>query len=479
MKMYKRYTAMLLAVLTVLTGFVSCRGSSPDSGKDANETEQTEYTGENGYVLAVNNYGGAVCTVPLRGNSDFPTDEETGDGLNDAVFRRNSKVEELYNVDFEFPEIDEESYIQQVSASIMSGDDAYQLVGLNETQMSTHSMTTKYYRNLLDMPYLDFSQKWWPGEFMKSAIIGNNLYMAVGNIESSYYDLFTAIVFNKTMAGDYGLDDLYETVRNGEWTIDRLITYADRAVVDLNGDGIMDPKIDQYGMTIHRSYPTDAWVTAFDVKLTDRDENGTPVLLPLSDKYVDVYNKLKDFYYSDTVDYIIEKSPLDDHTFIEDRALFEGTRMFFIRSYRAMEHDFGILPYPKWDEKQERYLTYSDYGNSMAYGIPITTEGTMSANLLEALSYFGYRMILPAFYDKTLKGKTVRDEQSGEMLDIIYDNIYYEFIEIYSDYFYPSPDLLLRMALWEEDTLTHEYNQRRRIYDTLMKKLYKMLDIDY
>lgn len=474
-KRFSRILSLLLAFLMIAPALVSCKKEKTDVKPDR-ETEAEEYTGENGYVLAVNDYNGTTFAITGAG---FGAEEETGDSLNDATFRRNSKVAELYNIKLEFPELTEtedSKYMDLIRMALMSGDDAYQLIGIGGGLVG-EALDGQYF-NLNELPYFDFDQAWWPSEYMKNANIGNKLFFAVGNLDQDYYDHFVAMVFNKHLAEDYGITGLYDTVRAGEWTIDKLIEYSKRAAVDLNGDGRMESKDDQFGFAIQRRYPTDAFVTAFDIQLTGTDENGLPEILPLSDKYVAVFEKLNDFYYSDYVTYNIAKSPMEDQSFIEGRALFEGTRMFFIVGYRAMENDFGVLPYPKWDENQKDYRTFTDTDCIMTYSIPITTDSARSANIMEALSYFGYQMVRPVYYDKVLKGKTVRDEESRDMLDIIYNNISYEFCQIYMYMFYPSPDLLLGQALWNADTITHQYNQRRRMYAAVMKKLIKQLDIE-
>lgn len=43
-----------------------------------------------------------------------------------------------------------------------------------------------------------------------------------------------------------------------------------------------------------------------------------------------------------------------------------------------------------------------------------------SGIVLEALAYQGKKLLTPAYYDQTLVGKSVRDEESVEMLDIIF-----------------------------------------------------------
>ncbi len=480
-KLLTRTVSLILVLLMIASTLAGCRQSgSKDKEKEGRDDPAEEvYEGENGYVLAVNDYNGASFAITDRG-SGLMTDEETGESLNDATFRRNAKVESLYNIDLDITEYDGSfDFETQIAAIIMSGTDTYQLIGNGMGVMATHTMTTGYYQNLLDLAYFDFDQAWWPSEFMKNARIGNNLYTAVGNMTSSYYDLFTAIFFNKELAENYGIGDLYELTREGKWTIDKMIECAEKAEVDLDGDGMMDPKIDQFGLTIHRAYPTHAFVTAFDIQMTDYDSEGMPTILPLSERYVDVYEKLNVFFHSNCVNYRSrqEDAPVDDTSFLEGRALFEGNRMFFAGGYREMEKNFGILPYPKWDETQENYRSYSDTEQVFAYAIPITTNGDVAANIFEAMSYFGHQMVLPAYYDKVLKGQTTRDAQSGEMLDIIYSNASYQFVQIYANFFYPAPTILLADSLRYGDALSRLYASNRRMYEKKMQDLIKMLDI--
>ncbi len=479
MKPAFRILTLLSTLILCVPAFVSCADQTNGGSDNVTETEQV-YREESGYELAVNDYGGAKFSVATCANTNIDTMEETGDTVSDSVFRRNGKVSALYNITFEFPDVSTDNVIfnQSVGASILSGADDYQLVGNYTNGMAYESLLTGYYQNLLELPYLDFDQAWWPGEFMKNAKIGGNLYIAVGNMESSYYDLFTAILFNKELAADYPIGDLYQLVRDGKWTIDKFIEYTNMAEIDLDGDGMMDPKTDQFGLAIHRGYPIDACVTSFEVRLTDFDEDGIPTLLPMTEHYVEVFEKLNSFVHGNSVRYITDKSGTPDYTFIEGRALFEAERMWTVAPYREMDQDFGILPYPKWDESQENYRSFSDVENATSYVIPITTDGERSANILEALSYFGKKMVYPAYYEKSLKGRSTRDKESGEMLDIIYSNISYEFIQIYSRDFYPAPNQLLRVAVLDQGSIAGLYNRNRRMYETKMKELIEKLDVE-
>ncbi|MBQ6892902.1 MAG: hypothetical protein IJN48_01735, partial [Clostridia bacterium] len=88
---------------------------------------------------------------------------------------------------------------------------------------------------------------------------------------------------------------------------------------------------------------------------------------------------------------------------------------------------FGILPYPKLTEVQDKhYTTISPY-NSQFICVPLVNSDIQRTGILtEALAYYGEKDITPALYDVTLKGQSARDSESSGMLDIIFENIVYD-----------------------------------------------------
>ena len=55
----------------------------------------------------------------------------------------------------------------------------------------------------------------------------------------------------------------------------------------------------------------------------------------------------------------------------------------------------------------------------------------MTGVVTEALAYWSYKNMRPLAFDLTYKAKTVRDERSIEMLDVVFDNLYCSFAELY------------------------------------------------
>ena len=92
-----------------------------------------------------------------------------------------------------------------------------------------------------------------------------------------------------------------------------------------------------------------------------------------------------------------------------------------------MKDDYGILPYPKFDENQDKYYSNS-MDNYSLLSVPKTvTDLEFVGTITEALTRESHYSVVPAYYDVALTSKYARDEQSVAMLDIIMDGRQYDF----------------------------------------------------
>ncbi len=92
--------------------------------------------------------------------------------------------------------------------------------------------------------------------------------------------------------------------------------------------------------------------------------------------------------------------------------------------YRDVEENIGIVPYPKYDEAQDDYISLN-WGGLM--GIPASIQNPeMVGAVLELLAWESENTVIPAYYDVMLDGKLARDEDSVEMLDLLFDSFVYD-----------------------------------------------------
>ncbi|MGN1410493.1 MAG: hypothetical protein ACI4XJ_10015, partial [Eubacteriales bacterium] len=230
------------------------------------------------------------------------------------------------------------------------------------------------------------------------------------------------------------LEDIYTLVNEGKWTFDKYGELAVAALSDLDGDGTMG-KDDRYGMIGISKYMHCSLVQAADVMYVSKDADNYPVYSMTTDeKFVDVFGKIIDicndnnawFYTADGTN----DSPAIHNMFRNDQGLFLTTMFYLIESLRDMESEFGIIPFPKYDEAQSNYISRVSFFDTSI--IPVTVEDASRASIiLEALSCESHNAVIPAYYDIALKSKYARDEESSAMIDIILDNRVLDFGDTY------------------------------------------------
>ena len=86
-----------------------------------------------------------------------------------------------------------------------------------------------------------------------------------------------------------------------------------------------------------------------------------------------------------------------------------------------MKDDYGVLPFPKYDEVQEKYLTRVIDG--WLHVVPsVSADPEFTSAIMEALASETAKSVFPEYYNKLLTQKTLRDEESIEMMELIREN---------------------------------------------------------
>lgn len=353
---------------------------------------------------------------------EFGSEELVGDVVNDAVFARNTTVEELLNVTLKYENraghwADRDSFNSIVSQSVMAGDGEYDLVnGVMVCVMPT--VTNGIYLNMYDVPNINIENPWWVDGLATQATIGGKLFALTGDSQLSFYKDQSCIYFNRNIVDELNYEDPYDLVRSGEWTLDKMITMALGAASDLNGDGEIIFEDDRLGY-IAPLTPNRALQASCGLSLFKSDNNGNIEFTGLSEKYVDAYQKLYDFFERNSGTEVLNSNEKAINTFNEGRTLFLTYFLSVTESIRDMEDDFGIIPLPKYDTEQDRYYTRIGTSTSMFF-IPKTAKYPETVGAVcEALAYYGQKDVIPTWYNVALKEKYTREEDTKEMVDLI------------------------------------------------------------
>ena len=456
--MAKKLISLILAALMTASVFVSCSNeAAEETEKQEQEStsnqaaapavEEEEEEAETTYLDALpevgyDGYRYLILNSNALTNDWFSTnyinfDEESADVLESAIFRRNRLVEDRFDV---IIAEDFQDY-NEIRSQVLAGVDEFPLVlitGANALSLAQEG----YLYDQMKLDPIDLTKPYWDQNAVGSLTIANRLYYTVGNFITTNLDDVKVFFFNKGLLADYKLHDPYDYVRNMEWTFDTMTEEALVVSDDLNGDGIYNDN-DRYGILSWSGSLYPALIFGSGETFMAKDENDKPYTCFYNERFLQVYDKILLMCHGngDTVTYdanfmqnthgLSNNHRVQEIMFPNNQALFWNENVAWSKALRDMEMDFGIIPAPMLDSAQACYYVYS--GNSF-YGMSIPTsvqDVDRASTVLEALNSMSTGIITDAYYDVMLKSKLSRDVESGEMLDIIFSHLIYDFGVVY------------------------------------------------
>lgn len=426
----KRIFACLLVLLLLSScGNTSGTETTADTAAETtSETAETKLTPDipdvhyNGYTVTY------LTADPYVDHFRLIT-ELTGEPLSDAAYNRNLSVSDLLGVEFDAMQVDGGQVASTLQNAVAAGDTTYDYVFPHATMGVPAMVAGGLLYNTKSLPVVDFSKPWWNEGMTEALAIGDTAYYMSGDIVMTWQGML-AILFNKDYLINYNIEEnLYDLVREGKWTYDKMLSLMEGVGMDLDGDGQMTAA-DQFGMlgNLNTGYGT---IIGCGQPFTTRDAEGYPTLALNTEKMITIVEK----YYAmvnspDTWMDAYSSSSYATSTYrdilIEGRSFFTELDIGGLYSYlREIEFDFGILPVPKFDESQKQYRIFCGAG---LIGVPVNTpDAERSGAVAEALAFYSYEMLRPAFFDVVLENKAVRDEDSYEMITLMHENKTFDF----------------------------------------------------
>ncbi|MCL2813260.1 MAG: extracellular solute-binding protein [Oscillospiraceae bacterium] len=391
-------------------------------------------------------FGGHVFNILTRTSTSgdwldwIPRDvvykeEQSGDTINDAVFKRNTYIEEKYN--FKIEQLFTENFGGDIKKSINAGDELYDMIESPMREASGFAQNG-YFMNLLEVPNLDFNQPWWDQGAREILSFGHKIYFMSGDLLMVNNDTCCGFVFNKELLKDLALEDPYPLVKEGKWTMAKLYDLCKDASSDLNGDGVYDYKDDRFGLIGQRDTLISFLHSAGEY-ICKKDDNDWPYITFGSERSIAAMEACFKVMYEGNITHnahhlegkVPAIYPVSEEMFMDNRVLFMWVRLRIVENLRSMDKDFGILPLPKLDESQPIYRTDVISYTGCLMCVPVTTSNPeRTGHILEAICAESKYTTMPAYYDVTLKTKMARDEDSSDMLDIIFANRVWDIGEI-------------------------------------------------
>ncbi|MCD7711559.1 MAG: hypothetical protein LUJ25_02265, partial [Firmicutes bacterium] len=240
-----------------------------------------------------------------------------------------------------------------VDTLVTGGDDTYDLFYVRCIESISLWSDGDIY-TFDELQYVDLEKSYWAQDINPGLTLAGEQYTAVGSADLNVYDFTFALVFSKELfEQNSSLPDLYELVRNGEWTVDKMQEILASSYFDANGDGNRDSS-DRYGYLADNRMVVPSFIVSCGTTMVSKDSDDYPVLNLTDDYFFSVFTKVFEIMWDDEnwySDYTGDGQDVPSSNiemFENNQAYFLDCSFNYVVQLREMESEFGIVPYPKW-----------------------------------------------------------------------------------------------------------------------------------
>lgn len=432
----KRSCLLLICLATVLAAFASCRGRDIPSGG----TEEPTVTGEKGTsyedLLPDVDYDDAKVNIltSTQMQKFYLYDDASKISFSQDVLRRNKLVEERYGVVLNYTARDgnfggSELFTTAIRTSYINGEGAYDIV-IPQGYFGVLLALEGCYYDQNRSPYLHLEEDWYYRYINEVCELDGKLFFSAGAYIMDKTSAAYGIYVNQTMFSNLvdSEADLYQRVREGKWTYEDLITWADGISADLNNDGLMDAA-DRYGVVGSTLQP---FFTGCDIRSVEWTEDGTPLPVFYGDRLITLFDRLYALVNAKGEGYLTA-------TAIDARKAFTAGRALFLvgavsemseAQFADMTDAFLLLPLPKYNESQAHYCTAFQRNDLQM--ILANTDTDRAAIVLEALNYQTDQVLIPAYWESIMLKRFAEDADMREMMQLIRSSATLDFANIFS-----------------------------------------------
>nr|MBQ4318495.1 hypothetical protein [Clostridia bacterium] len=352
-----------------------------------------------------------------------------GDILSDATYERNRAVEDAYGIKITKLE-DNDSPQTLASTNVQAGDDFADIPLIRIRNFFPTAQQGIYldWSDYEDVIMLD--AEWWDQRVYEQLAIGDKIYALQGDFTNHDEFCMLSVYYNKKVYEDNGFEDAYTLVKDGKWTFDVMWEQVSAVSADLNGDGKMD-KNDLFGLLTEHNAFNYFYTAAGYMPIINN--NGKLTFNLGDEKSFNIVEKVSVIATEKNKNSLISDDGNFPDTYagarallMADQGLFYTGMMSAITNFRESDRDIGMLPMPKYDETQDSYYNQVSW-NVVNPVMPITvSDPERTALILDAMGYYSMMLVNEPFFNVFLDEKAARDEESKDMLDIIFNTKTYD-----------------------------------------------------
>ncbi len=440
-----RVLSLILALLTVaaLFTFASCgetekpavqttavasETKAPESGAEETTAalfEKTDYKGAK-FILWQRDYNASsYASLYVENFTD-----DISDLMSQAVFKRNSMLEDFYNIDLE---VRNGFTVDKYSIQLQGGEIDFDLILSTKSSLTPRIITGEL--QPFDNLDVDFSREWWHEKSLEDFEVAGNHYLVSNDVTIYRFSAARFFYWNKRIQQDHNLESPYDLMKADKWDIEHFLQMVQGVSTD-NGFTALG----EYGLLLETGGGNGVFAhlaTGCGIRLTEtRDDEITIILGEQMEKIDTLFSKLKstfnnmycvlDFSMAQALDTQGEGAG-SSNMYNWGRKLFAGGHFLFTQTNIAcsnqfieMKDEYGVAPNPKYNSDQEDYI-HKDDCNSLIFAIPNdgNIDLTRLGRILDYWAYASSQTVIPDYYEITIKTKRAYESEAGRVIDIV------------------------------------------------------------
>lgn len=439
MTFFKKSLCGILAALLVASACACGTGTETETNAATQDNASTivDSEGETKETLDIpdTRYDGEEIIFLTRDDAEWSTtsifaekEDISEDPISEAVYTRNDMILQNYGVTIKEYKEATANVPNKVQTEVNAPTGEFHAVVSNVANSANFSNNTLVWDLYSDeTSNIDLTKSWWDQRLVEGLTLNDRVFFATGDLLTLDNDATFVMMFNKTLANESQIPDLYSMVSNYEWTFDKLFEYEQLAIEDPNGDGVLeyDDGVAGFALTNDVFY---SMFYAGGLSVVTREEDGSLSFGLNVERAQNVADSAKRLF---AKDYIVNINDVATATgvgvpevgqtaFGENHALFFGEVLQCVERLRGYDVDFGVIPYPMYDTNQKAYYHMMHLTGSVV-SIPrsVNKDIEMVSAMIEAMAYYAVDTLTKQYYEINLTTKNVKDEQSGPMIDLI------------------------------------------------------------
>ncbi|MBQ7347041.1 MAG: extracellular solute-binding protein [Clostridia bacterium] len=452
-----RILCFLLTLLVFLPMLAACNGKGDGSETNAGMTE-TGPADMNGLPLA--DFGLKAFTILSREGTDyeFSGDGAASDRVDEEIIARNTNVEAAYNVEInlltEAGEYDQSDiFIDRVRTEAMAGGDGISLISTHSSYIQSMAIEGLGF-NVYDVPYIDPAGAWWCKQYVDICTVDNRSFALIGDITISLYEYMEVCFYNKSVAEDLAseypeLQNLPQLALDYNWTMEKMFALSN-AAISINDS---DNSINTYGLIIN-GHALSSIPVAMNVSMAKQDADGKfyfPKSTPA--ELISLFDDVLTFCSQNGIHYPPKNASSTNaeegnEVFINNDALFYLQIISEAASFNNANMEtasYGVLPFPKAEEGTSTPYYSTCRVTLSAVMFPASGKNPEMMGLItEALCRESRELIVPVYWEDTLKFRYLSDPEVAKVLDLIRDSLTFDFCQVYTKIIAENPYL----AFW-------------------------------